>query len=377
MADDARGATAQDRGHLDALRRPLEEPEHVASHDDEASWRDAIRNRPWLLPAAIGIALAISGCVAWWLYARQYESTDDAFINARSVAVSPQVSGSIIAVLVTDNQLVEGGTPLLRVDDRDYLAGLAQARAQVDQAKANMANMDAQVDEQMARVDQAHKQVAEAEAAYVFAREENQRAQELLQKAVVSPQQAQQKESNFRQSEAALAAARASAIAAEKQIAVLRTQRDGASAQLDQARATQIQAENNLVRTQVTAPTTGYVTKLSAAKGAYAQVGQILMMFVPREVWVTANYKEVQLANMRPGQPVVIRIDAYPGFSFAGRVDSIQAGSGAAFSLLPPENATGNYVKVVQRVPVKIVFDAAPSVYVGPGMSVVPTVTVR
>jgi membrane fusion protein (multidrug efflux system) len=330
-----------------------------------------------MLPAAIGIALAISGCVAWWLYARQYESTDDAFINARSVAVSPQVSGSIIAVLVTDNQLVEGGTPLLRVDDRDYLAGLAQARAQVDQAKANMANMDAQVDEQMARVDQAHKQVAEAEAAYVFAREENQRAQELLQKAVVSPQQAQQKESNFRQSEAVLAASRASAIAAEKQIAVLRTQRDGASAQLDQARATQIQAENNLVRTQVTAPTTGYVTKLSAAKGAYAQVGQILMMFVPREVWVTANYKEVQLANMRPGQPVVIRIDAYPGFSFAGRVDSIQAGSGAAFSLLPPENATGNYVKVVQRVPVKIVFDAAPSVYVGPGMSVVPTVTVR
>jgi membrane fusion protein (multidrug efflux system) len=211
----------------------------------------------------------------------------------------------------------------------------------------------------------------------VFAREENQRAQELLQKAVVSPQQAQQKESNFRQSEAVLAASRASAIAAEKQIAVLRTQRDGASAQLDQARATQIQAENNLVRTQVTAPTTGYVTKLSAAKGAYAQVGQILMMFVPREVWVTANYKEVQLANMRPGQPVVIRIDAYPGFSFAGRVDSIQAGSGAAFSLLPPENATGNYVKVVQRVPVKIVFDAAPSVYVGPGMSVVPTVTVR
>jgi membrane fusion protein (multidrug efflux system) len=157
----------------------------------------------------------------------------------------------------------------------------------------------------------------------------------------------------------------------------LNTQRQAASGQLEQARAAQEQADANLARTVIVAPTAGRVTKLSAAKGAYAQVGQSLMMFVPRDVWVTANFKESQLADMRPGQAVDIRVDAYPDRVFHGRVDSIQAGSGAAFSLLPPENATGNYVKVVQRVPVKIVFDKPPDVYLGPGMSVVPDVKVR
>ena len=138
-----------------------------------------------------------------------------------------------------------------------------------------------------------------------------------------------------------------------------------------------VQAETNLSRTAISAPVVSRVTKLSAAKGNYTQPGQALMMLVPSEVWVTANFKETQLSLMRPGQPVDIRIDAYPGRVFAGHVDSIQAGSGAAFSLLPPENATGNYVKVVQRVPVKIIFNDAPDVFVGPGMSVVPSVKVR
>lgn len=146
---------------------------------------------------------------------------------------------------------------------------------------------------------------------------------------------------------------------------------------LDQARAVKGQAETNLSRTTIRAPVVSRVTKLSAAKGNYVVPGQALMMLVPPEVWVTANFKETQLNLMRPGQPVDLRIDAYPGRTFAGHVDSIQAGSGAAFSLLPPENATGNFVKVVQRVPVKIVFDSTPDVLLGPGMSVVPTVTVR
>jgi membrane fusion protein (multidrug efflux system) len=136
-------------------------------------------------------------------------------------------------------------------------------------------------------------------------------------------------------------------------------------------------AQINLTRTRITAPEPGRATKISATLGALAQPGVVLMMFVPERKWVTANFKETQLALMRPGQPVDISIDAYPGRAIPGHVDSIQAGSGAAFSLLPPENATGNYVKVVQRVPVKIVFDKPPDVYLGPGMSVVPTVKVR
>jgi len=174
-----------------------------------------------------------------------------------------------------------------------------------------------------------------------------------------------------------LAAAQANYDAADKQIAVLKTQQKVAAGQLDQALAAQDQAEANLSRTVITAPVAGRATKISAAKGAYAQPGQALMMFVPREIWVTANFKETQLANMRSNQPVSITVDAYGGRTFQGHVDSIQAGSGAAFSLLPPENATGNYVKIVQRVPVKIVFNAPPDVYLGPGMSVVPSVKVR
>ena len=242
---------------------------------------------------------------------------------------------------------------------------------------ATVDNVEAQIDAQNARIDQAREQVRQAQAATDFAKAENDRAQALLKSGSGTLQQAQQTESNLRQSTATLASAQANLTAAEKQIAVLQTQRDGAAAQLEHARAAQTQAETNLSRTQVQAPVRGRATSISAAKGDYAVAGQALMMFVPQEVWVTANFKETQLNHMRPDQPVDIRIDAYPGRSFAGRVDSIQSGSGAAFSLLPPQNATGNYVKVVQRVPVKIVFDTPPDVYVGPGMSVVPTVKVQ
>ena len=148
-------------------------------------------------------------------------------------------------------------------------------------------------------------------------------------------------------------------------------------AQLENAQAQLEQAEANLSRTIITAPVAGRVTRLTAAKGGYAGVGQALIIFVPRDVWVTANFKETQLDLMRPGQPVKIEIDAYPDQTFEGHVDSIQSGSGTAFSLLPAENATGNYVKIVQRVPVKIVFNTPPDVLLGPGMSVVPTVKVR
>ena len=151
---------------------------------------------------------------------------------------------------------------------------------------------------------------------------------------------------------------------------MLQAQLQTAEAQLEQARA-------NLSRTVVTAPVGGRVTHLTAAKGNYAAVGQALTMFVPRDIWVTANFKETQLDLMRPGQPVDIAIDAYPDKTFKGHVDSVQSGSGTAFSLLPAENATGNYVKIVQRVPVKVVFDEPPDVLLGPGMSVVPTVKVR
>ena len=199
----------------------------------------------------------------------------------------------------------------------------------------------------------------------------------LVQKGAGSVEQAQQYVSNLLQTQANYAAAQANAIATQKQFPVLKAQREGAQAQLEQAHAAQERADANLSRTLITAPVAGRVTRLTAAKGNYAAVGQALMMFVPREVWVTANFKETQLLSVRPGDPVDIRVDTYPHRVFKGHVDSIQAGSGTAFSLLPAENATGNFVKIVQRVPVKIVFDEPPDVLLGPGMSVVPTVRTK
>lgn len=322
-------------------------------------------------------ATAGAGALIWWLHARQYETTDDAFIDARTVPVSSQVSGAIVDVPVTDNQLVQAGGVLVRIDDRDYKTALDQATAQIEQAKANLANLTAQIDEQQARIDQAEKQEVEAQAALQFSEQENVRYQDLLRKGSGTEQRAQQASSDLRQKQAELAAAQANTVAARKQIAVLATQKQVAAVQVAQANIAREQAKTNLSRTVIAAPVAGWATSISAAKGAYAQTGQVLMMFVPRELWVTANFKETQLHDIRPGQKVDIEIDAYPGQLFRGHVDSIQAGSGAAFSLLPPENATGNYVKVVQRVPVKIAFDQIPDVHLGPGMSVVPSVKVR
>ena len=266
---------------------------------------------------------------------------------------------------------------LVRLDDRDYKAQLDQARAQVDQATASIGNIDAQIAAQESRIEEADKLALQSQASLTFAEQQNQRYQTLVKNGAATVEQAQQYASGLLQAQATYAASQANAVATKKQLPVLKAQRTLVEAQLEQARASLEQAETNVARTVITAPVDGRVARLTAAKGNYAALGQALIMFVPLEVWVIANFKETQLLNLRAGQPVDIRVDAFPGRSFKGHVDSVQPGSGTAFSLLPAENATGNYVKIVQRVPVKIVFDQTPDVLLGPGMSVVPTVTTK
>lgn len=376
--DVAQRDAAEQRAREDREAHAPEKRSSETQPPEQASWWSIPRRRP-LASAAAAILLILTavGGLIWWLNARQYESTDDAFVDARTATISSQVNGAIVDVPVTDNQLVDSGAVLARIDDRDYKVAVDQAKAQVDQAQATISNLDAQIDAQQARIEQAEKQVTEAQAALTFAREEDVRAQDLVKKGAGTQQRAQQTASDLRQRQAAFDGAEANLVVTQKQIAVLKTQRDVAAGQLEQMQAAKDQADINLARTAIIAPTAGRATKITAAKGNYAQTGQALMMFVPRELWVTANFKESQLAYMRAGQRVDIHVDAYPGRPFRGHVDSIQAGSGAAFSLLPAENATGNYVKVVQRVPVKIVFDDTPDVYLGPGMSVVPDVKVQ
>ena len=344
----------------------------------DRSWLTTLReHRTLVLTLAAVCVLLLVGITIWWISASRYESTDDAFIDARTVTISSQLSARVVDVPVTDNQLVSAGTVLVSLDKSDYQAQLDQAKAQVDQAQANIANIDAQIAAQQARIDEANKQVVQAQAVLTFAQQQNERYGGLVKTGAVTVEQAQQYNSNFLQAQASFAAAQANAVATEKQLPVLQTQRQQAQAQLEQMQAAAEPPQINLSRTVITAPVDGYVTNLTAAKGLYAAAGQALMMFVPRTVWVTANFKETQLNSMRDGQPVDITVDAYPDRTFKGHVASVQAGSGTAFSLLPAQNATGNYVKIVQRVPVKIVFDNPPDVLLGPGMSVVPNVKVK
>lgn len=373
----AKSAPASGADKTDAEAHAGSEPDR-SNHKQSGNLFGSIKRHPVIACIVLLFVLLIAaGALLWWLHARNYEWTDDAYIDARTVTVAAEIAGRITDVSVTDNQPVEAGAVLLRIDDSDYQASLKQAQAGIAAAQAEINNVQAQAEAQNAKIDAAQKQVAQAQAALEFAKAEDQRNRELLAKGTTTQQQAEQAASTLRQDQAGLDTATANAAATTSELQVLEAQRKSAEAKLQQARATEDQAKTALTRTTIVAPLAGRATNITAAKGTYAQPGQVLMMFVPKDIWVKANFKETQLDLMRPGQPVDIAIDAYPDKSFHGRVDSVQAGSGTAFSLLPAENATGNFVKVVQRVPVKIVFDKPPDVYLGPGMSVVPTVTVR
>nr|WP_234794568.1 HlyD family secretion protein [Xaviernesmea oryzae] len=314
----------------------------------------------------------------WLIYFHPYESTDDAFVEARSFAVSTKVAGYVETVSVNDNQHVAAGATLVTIDPTDYRIALDQAKGQVESAQAAIASAEAQIAASAAAIDEARAQQTSAAAALQFAQEEANRQQELAKSGAGTVQTAQQATSSLRQAQANAAQTQASVVSAMKNKAVAEAQRANAIASLHQAEAAAAAAEQKLKDTVITAQQAGRVVQLSGAKGQFVAQGQSVAMFVPDEVWVVANFKETQLTDMRPGQPVSLTIDAYPDHPLQGRVDSIQPGSGVAFSLLPAENATGNYVKVTQRVPVKIVVDRWPQdLPVGPGMSVVPTVTVR
>ena len=337
-----------------------------------------LRRRPVL--SAIGTLLLVSVLGGGYVYVDQtghYQSTDDAFVAARQSSVAPKVSGYITAVPVTDNQHVAAGEVIARIDDRDYRIALEQAEAQVAAAQASIENLDAQLEVQKAQISANQAQVDQVQAALVFANQQAARYQHLEQTGYGTVQNSEQYTSQLRQQQAAVQSAQATLNLAQRQLEGLKAQRKSAAANLAQAEAQRDQAKLNLSYTTVTAAQPGRVVNLGAAVGQFAQPGTSLTQFVPDEVWVTANFKEIQLDRMRPGEPVTLRIDAYPGRAIQGHVDSVQPGSGTAFSLLPAQNATGNYVKIVQRVPVKIVMDNPPKdVALGPGMSVVPTVRI-
>ncbi len=323
------------------------------------------------------VLAVIGGLLYYWVFMRPYESTDDAFIDANVAPIAPQVAGLVMKLLVQDNEHVKPGEVLVEIDPRDYEARLEQAKAGLAASQTRLEQARAQLTLDQARVTQAQANLVSAETQSQRA-EADRKRYESLQGPAVSRSQLDLAVAQARSNAAAVKVAQSQVKAAEAQVALSQAAIQTAEADIQGSQAAVRQAQLFLSYTEVTAPVEGYVSHRTVAAGAYVQTGQDLMALVPVRVWVTANFKETQLTSMRPGQPVTIHVDAYPGHEFHGHVDGIQRGTGAQFSLLPPENATGNYVKVVQRVPVKIVFDEEPNPAqpLGPGMSVVPTVNV-
>ena len=336
----------------------------------------------WIILVIVVAAIVIGGTL-YYLHARQYESTDDAFVDAHIVRLAPQVAGTLVQVADVDNRHVEPGRLLAVIEPSGRDAQLSEAQANVAQAQAQYAQALSQISAARADKQQVAAQAREPEANAAKAAQDLARYEALvrLDPNAVAAQQLDQARANARSTAANAAAARRQIDAADAQVGVARRQAGAAQAVIASRRAQVSQARTTIGNLQITAPIAGQVVNRSVNLGSYVSAGTQLMAIVPDRMWVTANFKETQLALMRVGQPVEISVDAYPGVAFHGHIDSVQRGAGQAFALLPPQNATGNYVKVVQRVPVRIVFDANgpdPRQFpIGPGMSVVPTVKVR
>jgi membrane fusion protein (multidrug efflux system) len=352
--------------------------------DNKGSGRKSLFRKPlfWIVLIVVVGALVVGGTL-YYLHARQYESTDDAFVDAHIVRVAPQVGGTLVQVGDYDNRHVQAGRLLAVIQPNGPQAQLAQAQAGVVQAEAQVRQAQAQVG--AAQAPQA-QQAAAARAPLAAADKARQDLARYLQlqrldPAAVSGQQLDQARSQVRQAESDAAAAQRQIGNAAEQVRVARRQVQVARAGIAAQRAQVDQANVTLGNLRLTAPVAGQVVNRQVNLGSYVGPGTQLMAIVPDTMWVTANFKETQLAHMRIGQGVTIKVDAFPDVTFVGHVDSVQRGAGQAFALLPPQNATGNYVKVVQRVPVRITFDIRngpdPRRYnIGPGMSVVPTVRV-
>jgi membrane fusion protein (multidrug efflux system) len=332
-----------------------------------------------ILPVVV-LALGVSGGWYWWNFLRFLQSTDDAYVQSDISLISPKVEGYIKEVRVADNQEVGEGDVLFVIDDRDFAAKVAQAEAAVATEEAMVVTYGSRLDLQRAMIDEAQATLDSAEADLSRAKRDYTRYSALMSTDFASRQRFEQAEADARKAEAAVARSRAALAAAQNQYAVLRSQRHEEESRRQQARATLQLARNDLDNTVIRAPISGVAGNRAGQVGQYVKAGTQLLSLVPlSRVYVTANFKETQLTHMRPGQLAQVSVDAYPDLILDGRIESFAPASGAQFSLLPPDNATGNFTKIVQRVPLRIALPAN-SPLIGrlrPGLSVTVTVDTR
>jgi membrane fusion protein, multidrug efflux system len=331
-----------------------------------------------LLLASAAVAV-LSGAVwyGWdyWTVGRFLVSTDDAYVKADNTTIAPKVSGYLSAVLVGDNERVKAGQVLARIDDRDFVVALDQAKADVAAAKATIASKQAQLDVQQAVITAAKATIEVDTATKTFAGQENKRYTDLASTGYGSVQNAQAAQSRNAGAEAAIQRDQANLISALKQVDLIKAELAQAVAASARATAQQRQAELNLSYTTITAPLDGVVGNRTLRTGQYVQAGTQLMSLVPATgAYIVANFKETQLTDVHEGQKVDVEVDMFPGKVVHGHVDSLAPASGQEFALLPPDNATGNFTKVVQRIPVKIALEGGAPIELRPGMSVIPTI---
>jgi membrane fusion protein, multidrug efflux system len=380
-ADHARNRSAESPEHD---RVPADADGNLRPEKDEKS-RPRERRGRIVLAGILIFGLLIGGAIYYWLSTRNIEWTDDAYTDGRAVAIAPQVSGLVVSLDVRDNEFVRNGQALIHIDPRQYEIDRDSAQGALDIAQHQLAaqKFGAEIARKNfpARLKQAQAQLASAKAVEAKAQADDRR-QRSLPKAATAQQEVDAAAAALRQAQAQVLQAEAQVVEAEpvpQQIGQADAQVGQLKGQVEQARAKLDQALLNLSWTVVAAPQDGWITKRNVEKGNYVTAGQQIFSIVAPEVWITANFKESQLNRMRPGQPVTVELDAYPLLDLRGHVDSIQLGSGSKFTAFPPENATGNFVKIVQRVPVKIVIDKGldSNLPLPLGISAVPTVDVR
>ena len=332
-----------------------------------------------ILPVVV-LALGVSGGWYWWSVLRFQQSTDDAYVQSDITLISPKVEGYIKEVRVTDNQEVAEGSVLFVIDDRDFAAKLAQAEAAVAGEEAIIATYENRLKLQQSMIEQAAATVRSAEADLARWQQDHKRYSALVTTDFASRQRFEQAETDARKGEAAVAKTRAALSAEQNQLAVLRSQQREEAAKLQQALATLRLARHQLEDTVIRAPVSGVAGNRAGQVGQYVKAGSQLLSLVPlSRVYVTANFKETQLTRMRPGQLAEVSVDAYPDLTLDGRIESFAPASGAQFSLLPPDNATGNFTKIVQRVPVRIALppNTPLSGLLRPGLSVTVRIDTR
>ncbi|GEM77101.1 HlyD family secretion protein [Vibrio sagamiensis] len=333
-----------------------------------------------LITTAILLSLGLAGSGYWYGYGQYFESTDNAYLQGDITNISPRVSGYIVKSYVSDNQFVKAGELLVQIDDRDYQSALAQANAHLAVVQSNIQNLIAQQTLQRSKINQAKSGVESAQVGYERAVQQAHRSRSLLKRNYASQDEVDSMVAQQKVRMAELKEAQANLVASNDQLKVIASEIEQAKASVTEAQAQQNQAQLNLEYTKVYAPIDGVIGKRSVREGLLIQAGAPLMSLVPdHQIWIEANFKETQLSGIHKGQKVEIELDAFPGKSLEGIVDSFSPATGAKFALLPPENATGNFTKIVQRVPVKITLQDQRELKgrLLPGLSVVATIDKR